>query len=507
MSLRINNNPASVNGIKNLQKNSMMVGKSMEKLSSGLRINRAADDAAGLIISEQMRAQITGLNTAISNSETAVNMVQTAEGALDEMNTLLNKARSLALQAANEGANDTAQIAASQSELNNIIDSVTRIAENTQFGTKKILDGSLDAFKSNNATVASTKTGDHYSQSLENETIQRGYHTLQITTAASKATFTLGNLSGAGLIAGSISTTAEFVEDFSFTVNGNRVDVTEGQQVSDLVANLNALGKEAGFVVQGSITGGIVLEAQEYGSNTNIEFALDAAASHTGATSLSGSFERGVDMQATLYLLSGSSEVGATATTGSVAVALTGGTGLVLESALTGAAAGYRIEMSSNDIGTGALTLQGAIDGTTSGATFQVGANRCQTVTVDLASMRANDIGTGIDNTYNSFESLKAGSLTGGSADVALGVIDKTIDDITQQRGRLGAFQANTLETGINSLKVTRENLVSAESTVRDVDFAVESANFTKLQIMVQSSTAMLAQANQLPQNVLQLLG
>ena len=97
MSLRINNNPASVNGIKNLQKNSMMVGKSMEKLSSGLRINRAADDAAGLIISEQMRAQITGLSTAVSNTETAVNMIQTAEGALDEMNTLLNKARSLAI--------------------------------------------------------------------------------------------------------------------------------------------------------------------------------------------------------------------------------------------------------------------------------------------------------------------------------------------------------------------------------------------------------------------------
>ena len=155
MSLRINNNPASVNGIKNLQKNSMMVGKSMEKLSSGLRINRAADDAAGLIISEQMRAQITGLSTAVSNTESAVNMIQTAEGALDEMNTLLNKARSLALASANEGVNDQAQLAANQSELDNIVSSITRIAENTQFGTKKLLDGTLSTAKSNSDSISS----------------------------------------------------------------------------------------------------------------------------------------------------------------------------------------------------------------------------------------------------------------------------------------------------------------------------------------------------------------
>ena len=119
--------------------------------------------------------------------------------------------------------------------------------------------------------------------------------------------------------------------------------------------------------------------------------------------------------------------------------------------------------------------------------------------------MRAVDIGKGVDSTYKNLDSL-SGALTSGNADAALRVIDQAIDDVTTTRGQLGAFQSNTLETNINSLKVTRENLVSAESSIRDVDFAVESAKFTKLRIMVQSSTAMLAQANQLPNNVLQLL-
>ncbi|MFW5829923.1 MAG: hypothetical protein ACOCXA_06645, partial [Planctomycetota bacterium] len=143
MSLRINHNIASINGHRNMMRNDMAISKSLEKLSSGLRINRAADDAAGLVISEQTRAQITGLNQAIDNSETAVAMVQTAEGALDEINSLLNKSRELVLHAANEGANDTNQLLADQQELDNAIASVTRIAEQTQFGTKKLLDGSL----------------------------------------------------------------------------------------------------------------------------------------------------------------------------------------------------------------------------------------------------------------------------------------------------------------------------------------------------------------------------
>lgn len=159
MSLRINNNITSLNAQRNLQNNDLAVGRSLERLSSGLRINRAADDAAGLVISEQMRAQITGLNQAIANSETAVSMVQTAEGALDEVNSLLLKARQLALHAANEGANDTNQLIADQNELDNVIDAISRISDFTQFGTKKLLDGSLNGATNLGAGVERVEVG------------------------------------------------------------------------------------------------------------------------------------------------------------------------------------------------------------------------------------------------------------------------------------------------------------------------------------------------------------
>ncbi|MFM2092626.1 MAG: Phase flagellin, partial [Planctomycetota bacterium] len=178
MTLRINTNTAATNGHRNLLKNDAAVGKSLERLSSGLRINRAADDAAGLIISEQMRAQITGLNQAIANSEQAVTMIQTAEGALDEVSTLLNKARSLAIHAANEGLNDSNQLIADQTELDNIIDSVNRIAESTQFGTKKILDGTLSNGTTNSSAVSAVKLGGDYTSLLSATTASRGYHTL-----------------------------------------------------------------------------------------------------------------------------------------------------------------------------------------------------------------------------------------------------------------------------------------------------------------------------------------
>jgi flagellin len=534
MGLRINNNLQSVNGHRNLQRNDWNVGRSMEKLSSGLRINRAADDSAGLIISEQMRAQITGLDTAISNSETAVNMVQTAEGALDEMNTLLNKARSLALHAANEGANDQAQLVADQAELDNIIASVTRIAENTQFGTKKILDGSLSSFRSNDPSlVGSTQIGDHYTRGLEDGSIVKGYHTIQITTQATfgnlsiDGTLTSGVIDGTGSMAAAtfdldnMSGAAKFKSTFTVAVAGYDVTVTSGMSKTDFVNALNAVGKSAGFFAytSGSFTGGgvstgnIVLQYRDAGATAEVSFEFKSSV-HTGALGIAGTHTAGTDMAATLFLNTGA--VGGVGTTGAGAGATVdlaqSGTSMTLVS--TTAGQGYRIDwlaaMSASgnmDIGHTGSIYHGVIDGMSSGASFQVGANAGQKVTVDLNSMKASDIGRGVSSVFQSLSTLQGGSLTGGFADDAIKVIDKAIDDVTVTRGNLGAFQANTLESGLNSLRVTRENLISAESTIRDVDFAKESAEFTKHQILVQASTAMLAQANQLPQNVLQLLG
>ncbi|MDZ4722879.1 MAG: flagellin [candidate division Zixibacteria bacterium] len=177
MSLRINHNLAAMNANRNLKMTTNAVSKSMQKLSSGFRINAAADDPAGLVISEQFRSQIAGLNRAIQNSEGSINMIQTAEGALTEINNLLVSMRELAIHAANEGFNDVDQLAADQAELANAIKTIDRIAANTQFGTKKILDGSKD----NIATITSSNTS---GLTIKQSTLSTGPHSISATKTA-----------------------------------------------------------------------------------------------------------------------------------------------------------------------------------------------------------------------------------------------------------------------------------------------------------------------------------
>jgi flagellin len=517
MSLRINHNIAAVNGHRNMVKNDAMVSKSLERLSSGLRVNKAADDAAGLVISEQMRAQLSGLNQAVANSEQAVTLVQTAEGALDETNSLLNKARSLALHAANEGLNDQNAVIADQGELDNIIDSVTRISSTTQFGTKKLLDGSLGSASSKLSGLQSVKLGGDYASKLAGGTVVKGFNTLQVTAQATQASAVVTMAGAADIFSGgtlAAATGTDVVQRaFSISINGSQLTIASGSTKNQLVQQINAVGAKVGFTatLTGSATGGtlgdIVLQSKDYGSQTtfNVQFVSGA----TGASTVTAAQTAGVDMAATLYLYSGGNGVGGTATTGStqtLALAASGnglrlvdGKGAVLTfNAAVGIVTGAA--------GSGGV-YYGAVDSTKGGATFQIGANVQQTATVALGSSSANDIGTAASGTYSSLAQLKGSSLVSGNAQEALKVIDKAIDDITTARGALGAFQANTLETSINSLRVTQENLTAAESTIRDVDFAAESSQFTKNNILVQASTAMLAQANQLPQNVLKLLG
>jgi flagellin len=525
MSLRINHNIAAINGHRQMQKNDMAVSKSLEKLSSGLRINRASDDAAGLVVSEQMRAQIGGLGQAIRNSETAVSMMQTAEGAMDEINTLLLKARDLALHATNEGANDQNQLSADQAELDNIVDSVNRIANYTQFGTKKILDGGLSNAKSNDARVGSVSFGGQYLEDLANSVSFKGYHTLFVTATASKA-ITAVTISGSDIIeSGAANTlfslsgmalTEEFQKAFTLNIGGGTVAVSSGTTKAQFVQQLNAIGASLGFtavVSTGNVANGtasgtalvigigqVAIVATDFGTRT---FGVQFAGGATGAQSVLGTIATGgADMTATVFFNTGAE--GGVATTGgaSSVLALTGN-GLNLTSvAVTGA--GFFVQITAN-IASGTV-MYGAIDGTTSGATFQIGANVGQQATVALNSVKAGDLGRGASGSLSSLDALKGSALIIGKGGEALKVIDKAIDSITVQRGRLGAFQKNTLESGISSLSAAQENLTAAESVIRDVDFAAESANFTKNNILVQAATAMLAQANQLPQNVLSLL-
>ena len=290
MSLRINNNVESLNAHRHLINNDKQLSKSIERLSSGQKINRGADGPASLVISEGMRAQIGSLQQAADNNEAAISLVQTAEGALNEVSKLLVDMRQRAVSAANLGINDQNSVNASQKEIENALEAIDRISNNTQFGSKNLLDGS----------------------------------------------------------------------------------------------------------------------------------ALDAD-----------------------------------------------GNPLV---------------------------------------SFQIGANQGQIASVSLPNVATNQLAVGVSND-SGFSSLSDLDVTTGKgAEDAMGVIDKAIEEIAVARGDLGAFQKNTLESNLTSLRIASENMTAAESTIRDADMAVELAAFTRNQIMTQSATAQLAQANAMPKNVMALL-
>lgn len=401
--MRIQHNIAALNSYRNLTGNNNAVSKNLEKLSSGYKINRAGDDAAGLAISEKMRAQITGLNTAQKNAQDGVSLVQTAEGALTEVHSMLNRMVELADQSANGTYDNAVDRANLQKEIASLKDEIDRIADSTNFNGINLLDGSLST--KTTTTLSGTATG---------------------TDAGVDLKFT-------------------FAEQFK----GKEINVKlehEGNAGDTITATVDT---------NGVIT--LKMDATKDHSASAIKEAL-ANANITAITEK--------EDQAKMNSLLASATV-----TGAGTTALAGGTGFKTATGTTIPAKGK------------SLTLQ---IGDTSADFNQM--------TVSVGDMHADALG---------IADINIGTQAGAKA--AVDKIKSAINSVSSTRGDLGAIQ-NRLEHTINNLSVTSENMTAAESRIRDVDMANEMMAYTKNNILVQSSQAMLAQANQLPQGVLQLL-
>lgn len=401
--MRINNNVQALNTYNRLTINNDALSKSLEKLSSGMRINRAGDDAAGLAISEKMRGQIRGLNQAQRNAQDTISLIQTAEGALNEVHSILQRMRELAVQAAND-TNTDADRKAIQNEIEQLVSEIDRIANTTEFNTKKLLDGSVVGIKSE---VLGTYSFNN------NSSLQSSDITL---TAASITTIQKNsNVNGAITIV--------------------RINST-GTTASQFVVK-DALGNSLSGTSTLTITG----------TANTVTFGFKTLTS-------SG--------QVTLKLNNiGNMKVGE-----SITLLLT------------------KHEAAQTD--------------TSKAITAQIGANSGQTMQIGIDSMKAADLGLkNGSNTINVTDKY--------SANAAVATLDIAISKVSEQRSRLGAYQ-NRLEHTINNLGTASENLTASESRIRDVDMAKEMMNYTKNNILMQAATAMLAQANQLPQAVLQLL-
>jgi flagellin len=471
VSLRINLNTAALSAHRQLAETDSSLSKTIERLSSGYKINSAADDPAGLVISEKLRAQIGGLQQAIKNAGDAVNMVKTAEGALTEVSRLLRSMRDLAVHAANVGGNDDAARAADQSQVVNALASLDKIAAETQFGQKKLLDGSAGtrAIVTGNAV----KSGDlSYATSI----VQGDVIDIEITQAAEKAfveTDVAIPNTGIG-VAG------------SFYVNGVKVDYAATDTEVELAQKVNAVQSQTNvYAVADTANHTVEFYSVGYGSNQRVDLVgMDT----TNLNSLAQLSDTGLDVQASVQTSAGLDVSDATWMSGSGTV-LKDSKGNVIDLTIAAATSAATTQFNSQlQIAKGSLT-------------FQVGAYAGQTREISIPSMYCKDLAAGVvpGQTLADLDLIH-------DPQNAILILDQAIKETSTIRADLGAMQTNVFESSIKSLSIANENIAASESTIRDTDMAAEMANLTRNQILEQAGTAMLAQANQIPQTLLKLL-
>lgn len=498
--MRIQHNITALNAHRQLGTNQTGIGKNLEKLSSGFRINRAGDDAAGLAISEKMRAQIKGLETASKNAQDGISLVQTAEGALTEVHSMLNRMTELATQSANGTYQDTTDRENLQKELNSLRSEVDRIAEATDFNGIKLLDGSMGTGTTGGSAISAAVGAGFDAGAIDfsiaaKEGIEVEFTSVVSATKATTASWAGSKLTIALGAGGSATTFTQADIDAAIKAASGAPEDAAGLKVTlnkDIVSNGTATTAVTGPSVKSEKAaqasaekGGITVTANQAG-------ARDAA--HTFQITAGGGNAVGAsvldDGTIVVNLVSGKDYSAADINK------MLKDAGADVTVSYEGTKAGSVLSDTTNGFGTATALDDGAGLAVGGGLELQVGdTNEAhQKVTVKVGNMDSASLG--ID---------KISIANQDSAGEAIKAIKDAINSVSSTRGDLGAIQ-NRLEHTINNLGVTAENMTAAESRIRDVDMAKEMMEFTKNNILSQAATSMLAQANQTPQGVLQLL-
>lgn len=480
MSLRINTNVPALTAMRQLAMTEQNLGMTTTRLSTGLRINSAADDPAGMIISEGMRSQIKGLQQAVRNSQDAVNMTKTAEGALDEVSRLLLSMRAIAVASANTAVVDNNQLQANQNQVRSIISSLDRIAEQTAWGSKKLLNGASGAVT--NVTNLNYISSAYFGSEVGGETVKSGNVSLERLIPATKTTVNLTKL---------VDENVDMVTG-SFAINGVSVTVEPGDRPSTVIAKINAVSYLTNVVATKSGNpAGINLTATKFGDKFPIQYT-ETANIMNGGGGTTAPLGQNAEFRAT---------VPADTDTGFVTEIFRGGQGPGVDGLSLVSASGNTITMTPG--GNYLANIPNVASITVGAVRFQIGANANQFASFALPSVYARDLGT-LTVTGKSIATIDVTSEAGSTE--AMKIIDEAIKQLATIRGKLGSFQQNFLESNIRSLGITEENLVASESAIRDADMAKEMTEYTKLQILKQSGISVLAQASQSPRSVLNLL-
>lgn len=474
---RINTNVGALIAQTRLARSQSQLSETLQRLSTGLRINRGADDPAGLIASERLRSEMAGLGQAITNSERASNVIATAEGALNEAANLLVSVQELIVEAANTGALSEDEIAANQLQVDSAIASITRISNTTTFAGLYLLNGNMEYQTSG---IDDTKIHDLHLYSVNFGTQDYIPVTVDVLASAQKAELQFR--------------TSSLSEGVTIQVRGNEgvseLTFGSGTTASAIAFAVNtiadATGVAASYLNSTNAASGVSFHSTEYGSNAFVSIkALQSGTSFevVNADGIENYVDNGQDVSA------------------SVNGMLCAGNGLELSMQGLGLDLDMIVDES---LGLGSTNF--AI--TSGGAKFQLGpaVNSNQQVNIGIRSIAASSLGTTEVGYLSQIRTGEAYSLVSGHAKEASDIIQEAISQVAILRGRLGAFEKNTLDTNINSLQITLENVTSSESQIRDADFAYETSQLTRNQILVQAGTSVLGIANSTPKTVLSLL-
>ena len=472
MPLGMKNNIASINAINHLAKAQNELSDSLKRLSSGQRVNSGADDPSGLILSESLRAQVASAQQALQNSEFSLSLVQTAEGALVEVNNLLIEMRQLATTAANEGATDYNALLTLQFQIHKAIEGIDRVSRFTSFGNKMLLDGSHGTKGSGNEEVVFIKAS---SKTLASPV--SGYD-VDITEFPLRATLT-----------------ADLDDD-----DASGLQITLEEEDGAIIRVSNPDGATAvGFVKR--------LQKAVLDSNMNLNIHFDADDEELTIEHREYGLTKGFTVTGTKddvivdnafepeLLLGRDIE-------GTINDEPADGDGLIL----TGE---YNNEKTSGlsvaFLGDGTGNA-GSVTVAQNSLKFQAGVSADEKIVIALNSTHSTVLGRGVDNT-SGFENLSQISLKSTQEAIdAIRLVDEALDQLLSMRSQLGSVQKYTLETNISVLRNTVENLTAAESNIRDTDMALELVNFTKNQIITEAAAAAVAQSNQIATRVLRLL-
>lgn len=485
MALSVNTNVASINAQRNLSKSSDALGTSMQRLSSGMKINSAKDDAAGLQIANRLSSQINGLGVAQRNANDGISMSQTAEGAMTESSNILQRMRDLALQSAN-GSNDADARAALQKEVGALQQELTRIAETTKFGGTSLLDGS---FGTKQFQVGSN-ANETINVSLRDVSADAiGANEIKGAGSSATATANLGTVLSVSL-ADNNTTSAD-----TLNINGASIVVAAGDGADVIADTIN--NKGIGVVATAKLS--TTIEGIDSGAKATLTLTAD---DKYDLSNYGGDMERlAKDMQADGYdavyeKVDGGDDkitLNATGVEGLDVVGVSGTTEFTIGGKTVGttAATGSLAVSASSELNLSSANKIG-ISGTTANQLFGTGAAAIQS--------------TGGASGLTSVEEIDISGATSAGAQNAINTIDAALAQIDAQRADLGAVQ-NRFGFTIANLSNVSENVSASKSRIQDTDYAAETAKLTKNQIMQQAGTTILAQSNQLPQAALSLLG